>query len=48
MAHATHTEAQGALPQDPDIWRTAVRQSQGHVGVYAAVVRVVHCATVIG
>ena len=27
------------LPQDPGILRTAVRQSQGHVGVYAAVVR---------
>jgi MOSC domain-containing protein len=33
------TLAQGELPQDPEILRTVVRQSQGHVGVYAAVVR---------
>ena len=31
--------AQGDLPQDPGILRTAVQQNQGHVGVYAAVVR---------
>jgi MOSC domain-containing protein len=33
------TLAQGELPQDPNILRTAVRQSQGHVGVYATVVQ---------
>ena len=31
--------AQGDLPQDPGILRTAVQQNHGHVGVYAAVVR---------
>lgn len=33
------TLAQGELPQDPGILRTAVQQNQGQVGVYAAVVR---------
>jgi uncharacterized protein YcbX len=33
------TLAQEELPQDPDILRTVVQQNQGHVGVYAAVVR---------
>jgi uncharacterized protein len=33
------TLAQEALPQDPEILRTAVRHHQGQVGVYAAVVR---------
>jgi uncharacterized protein YcbX len=35
----TSTLAQGALPQDQEILRTAVRHHQGHVGVYAEVVR---------
>ena len=33
------TIAQGALPRDPEILRTAVQHHQGQVGVYAAVVR---------
>jgi uncharacterized protein YcbX len=33
------TLAQGALPRDPEILRTAVQHHQGQVGVYAAVVR---------
>jgi uncharacterized protein YcbX len=33
------TLAQGALPQDREILRTAVHHHQGQVGVYAAVVR---------
>jgi uncharacterized protein len=33
------TLAQEALPQDPEILRTAVHHHQGQVGVYAAVVR---------
>ena len=33
------TLAQGALPQDPEILRTAVQHHQGQVGVYAAVVQ---------
>ena len=33
------TLAQGALPKDSGILRTAVQQSHGHVGVYAAVTR---------
>jgi uncharacterized protein len=33
------TLAQGELPQDSEILRTAVQHNQGHVGVYAAVVR---------
>jgi uncharacterized protein YcbX len=33
------TLAQGALPRDPEILRTAVQSHQGQVGVYAAVVR---------
>jgi uncharacterized protein YcbX len=33
------TLAQGALPKDPEILRTAVQQHQGQVGVYAAVVQ---------
>ena len=33
------TLAQGDLPQDPEILRTAARHNQVHVGVYAAVVR---------
>ncbi|HSF32433.1 MAG TPA: MOSC N-terminal beta barrel domain-containing protein [Candidatus Tectomicrobia bacterium] len=33
------TLAQGALPKDPEILRTAVHHHQGQVGVYAAVVR---------
>jgi uncharacterized protein len=33
------TLAQGALPQDREILRTAVQHHQGQVGVYAAVVR---------
>jgi uncharacterized protein len=33
------TLAQGALPQDREILRTAVQSHQGQVGVYAAVVR---------
>jgi uncharacterized protein len=39
------TLAQGALPKDSAILRTAVQQHQGQVGVYAAVVRggTIHC-----
>jgi uncharacterized protein len=37
------TLAQGALPQDREILRTAVQHHQGQVGVYAAVVR---CGTI--
>ena len=33
------TLAQGDLPKDPGILRTAVQHSHGHVGVYAAVVQ---------
>ena len=33
------TLAQGELPTDSGILRTAVQHNQGHVGVYAAVVR---------
>jgi uncharacterized protein YcbX len=33
------TLAQGDLPKDPGILRTAVQHNQGHVGVYAAVVQ---------
>jgi len=33
------TLAQGDLPKDPEILRTAARHNQVHVGVYAAVVR---------
>ena len=33
------TLAQGELPQDPEILRTAVQHHQGQVGVYAAVVQ---------
>jgi hypothetical protein len=33
------TLAQGELPQDREILRTAVQQHQAQVGVYAAVVR---------
>jgi uncharacterized protein YcbX len=33
------TLAQGALPRDPKILRTAVQSHQGQMGVYAAMVR---------
>lgn len=33
------TLAQGDLPKDSGILRTAVQHNQGHVGVYAAVVQ---------
>jgi hypothetical protein len=33
------TLAQGELPKDPDVLRTAVQNNQGNVGVYATVVR---------
>jgi len=33
------TLAQGDLPKDPEILRTAARHNDVHVGVYAAVVR---------
>jgi MOSC domain-containing protein len=33
------TLAQGALPSDPGILRTAVQHNQGNVGIYAAVLR---------
>jgi MOSC domain-containing protein len=33
------TLAQGDLPKDSGILRTAVQHSHGHVGVYAAVVQ---------
>ena len=33
------TLAQGALPKDPDVLRTAVQNNAGNVGVYATVVR---------
>jgi uncharacterized protein len=33
------TLAQGQLPKDPDVLRTAVQNNQGNVGVYATVVR---------
>jgi hypothetical protein len=33
------TLAQGSLPKDPDILRTAVQNNAANVGVYATVVR---------
>ena len=33
------TLAQGGLPKDPAVLRTAVQQNQGNIGVYATVVR---------
>ena len=36
------TLAQGGLPADSDILRTAARHNRAHVGVYAAVVRSGH------
>jgi uncharacterized protein len=33
------TLAQGTLPKDPDVLRTAVQNNLGNVGVYATVVR---------
>ena len=32
------TLAQGDLPKDPSVLRTAVQQNEGNVGVYASVV----------
>jgi uncharacterized protein YcbX len=33
------TPAQGDLPKDPDVLKTAVRTNEGHVGVYASIVQ---------
>jgi len=33
------TLAQGDLPKDPDVLKTAVRTNEGHVGVYASIVQ---------
>lgn len=38
-SRAKHPLAQGDLPKESGILRTAVQLNQGHVGVYAAVVQ---------